>query len=147
MNHKHRVALNALFTHPVSNNINLRVVKSTQEDTGAEISHGGHGRLIVKLNDHTHGFHDSSRHLTKEDVAALQKFLTLAGGNPARNYPLQGAFRRGGNRFGARKRENTCEKTKDSQLQFGSIRPGNALGQARGHKTELPGTCYFLAPR
>jgi hypothetical protein len=88
MNQKHRVGLNALFTHPVSNNIDLRIVKSTLEDTGAEISHGGHGRLIVKLNGHTHGFHDSHRHLTKDDVAALRKFLTLAGGNPARDYPL-----------------------------------------------------------
>ncbi len=88
MNHKHRVALHALFTHPVSNNIDLRIVKSTLEDIGAEISHGGHGQLIVKLNGHTHGFHDSHRHLTKDEVAELRKFLTLAGIDPERDYPL-----------------------------------------------------------
>ena len=50
MNHKHRVALHALFTHPVSNNIDPRIIKSTLEEIGADISHGGHGQLIVKLS-------------------------------------------------------------------------------------------------
>lgn len=88
MNHKHRAALHALFAHPVSNNIDPRIIKSTLEEIGAEISHGGHGQLIVKLNVHTHGFHDSHHQLTKDEVAALRKFLAMAGVDPERDYPL-----------------------------------------------------------
>ena len=88
MNHTHRAALHALFAHPVSNNIDPRIIKATLEEIGAEISHGGHGQLIVKLNGHTHGFHDSHHQLTKDEVAALRKFLTMAGVDPERDYPL-----------------------------------------------------------
>jgi hypothetical protein len=88
MNHKHRAALHALFAHPVSNNIDPRIVKSTLQELGAEISHGGHGQLIVRLNGLTHGFHDSHHDLSKDEVSALRKFLTEAGVDPVRDYPL-----------------------------------------------------------
>jgi hypothetical protein len=50
MNHKHRAVLHALFSHPVSNNIDPKEVKSMFEAMGGEISHGGHGHLIVRLS-------------------------------------------------------------------------------------------------
>lgn len=88
MNHKHRVALNALFTHPVSNNINLRVVKSTLEDTGAEISHGQPWSIDRETERPCAWFSRQPPSFDKHYVAALRKFLTLAGGNPARDYRL-----------------------------------------------------------
>ena len=88
MNYKHRATLHALFAHPVSSNIDPRMVKSTLEEMGAEIAHGGSGRLIVKLNGASHGFHDSHHSLSKDEVGALRKFLTEAGVDPDRDYPL-----------------------------------------------------------
>lgn len=88
MNHKHRAALHALFAHPISSNIDPKIVKATLEELGAELSHGGHGRLVVTLNGVTHGFHDSQHSFSKDEVVALKKFLTEAGVDPARDYPL-----------------------------------------------------------
>ncbi len=62
------------------------------EDLGAELSHGGHGHLIVKLNGATHGFHDTHHSLSKDEVAAFRKFLMSAGVDPARDYPLERSF-------------------------------------------------------
>jgi hypothetical protein len=42
----------------------------------------------VKLNGHTHGFHDTHHSLSKEEVSSLRKFLETAGVDPARDYPL-----------------------------------------------------------
>jgi hypothetical protein len=58
------------------------------EEIGAEVSHGGHGQLMVKLNGHTHGFHDTRHSLSKDEVASVRKFLESAGVDPARDYPL-----------------------------------------------------------
>jgi hypothetical protein len=88
MNHKHRITLHALFAHPVSNNIDTKAVKATLEELGADVSHGGHGQLIVKLNGFSHGFHDVQHSLPKEEVMGLRKFLTDAGVDPERDYPL-----------------------------------------------------------
>ena len=87
MNHKHRVALHALFAHPISTNVDPRIVKSTLEELGAEVSHAS-GRLMVKLNGFSHGFHDTHHSLSKDEVAGLRKFLTEAGVDPARDYPI-----------------------------------------------------------
>jgi hypothetical protein len=76
MNHKHRAILHALFAHPLSSNIDPKMVKATLEELGAEITHGGHG------------FHDSHHALPKDEVVALRKFLTEAGIDPERDYPL-----------------------------------------------------------
>lgn len=88
MNHKHRAVLHDLFAHPVSSNIDPKLVKATLEGLGADVSHGGHGRLVVKLNGHTHGFHDSQHSLSKDEVVALRHFLESAGVDPVRDYPI-----------------------------------------------------------
>ncbi|WP_374546080.1 hypothetical protein [Rhodoblastus sp.] len=88
MNHKHRAALHSLFAHPISANVDPKLVKTTLEELGAEISHGGHGRLTVSLNGLSHGFHDSQHSLSKDEVVAIRNFLTEAGVDPARDYPL-----------------------------------------------------------
>ena len=88
MNHKHRATLHALYAHPVSSNIDPKLVKTVVEEIGAEITHGGHGQLMVKLNGHTHGFHDMHHSLSKEEVSAIRRFLESAGIDPARDYPL-----------------------------------------------------------
>ena len=88
MNHKHRAALHALFAHPVSANIDPRQVFSVIEEIGGEVTHGGHGQIVIRLNGHTHGFHDSRHALTKDEVVGLKKFLESAGVNPERDFPL-----------------------------------------------------------
>ncbi len=88
MNHKHRTILHSLFSHPVSGNIDPRNVHSALEEIGAEVGHGGHGQVVIKLNGHTHGFHDSRHALSREEVAALRKFLESAGVDPVRDFPL-----------------------------------------------------------
>ena len=40
------------------------------------------------LNGFTRGFHDIQHSLPKDEVAALRKFLTDAGVDPVRDYPL-----------------------------------------------------------
>ncbi len=91
MNHKHRGTLHALFAHPVSSNIDPRQVYSVIEEIGGEVKHGGHGQIVIRLNGHTHGFHDSQHALTKDEVVGLRKFLETAGVDPARDYPLDAA--------------------------------------------------------
>ncbi len=88
MNHKHRAVLHALFAHPVSSNIDPKPVKAALEELGAEIGHGGHGQMVVKLKGRTHGFHDTRHSLSKEEVSSLRKFLVDAGVDPARDFPL-----------------------------------------------------------
>ena len=58
---------------------------------GANVTHGGHGQVLVKLNGHTQGFHDTQHSLSKEEVGALRKFLSGAGVDPARDWPSSGA--------------------------------------------------------
>ncbi len=89
MNHKHRNVLHALFAHPVSSNIEPRLVFALIEELGGEVTHGGHGQVKIKLNGHTHGFHDAQHAFAKEEVIDLRKFLELAGIDPARDYPLE----------------------------------------------------------
>jgi UDP-N-acetylglucosamine enolpyruvyl transferase len=87
MNHKHRAALHALFAHPISTNIEPRIITATLEELGAEVSQA-HGHLTARLNGHQQGFHDSHHSLSKDEVTALRKFLTAAGVDPARDYPI-----------------------------------------------------------
>jgi hypothetical protein len=88
MNHKHRTTLHALFAHPISANIDWKDVRATLESLGAEISHGGHGHLAVRLNGQAHSFHDTLHDLSKDAVAAVRKFLADAGIDPERDHPL-----------------------------------------------------------
>jgi hypothetical protein len=87
MNHKQRSTLHALFAHPVSSNIDPRLTYSMLEALGGEVTHGGHGRIVVRLNGHTHGFHDSHHALSKDEVMTLRKFLETAGIDPMRDFP------------------------------------------------------------
>ncbi|MBV1800255.1 hypothetical protein [Siccirubricoccus sp. G192] len=88
MNHRHRKTLHALFAHPVSSNIDPKLVHAALADLGAEVVHGGHGQVVVKLKGHTQGFHDTRHSLSKEEVGGLRKFLEAVGVDPARDYPL-----------------------------------------------------------
>lgn len=88
MNHRHRKVLHALFAHPLSANIDPKDVVAVFEDLGAEVSHGGHGHIRVKLNGHTHGFHDAHHSLSKDETGEVRKFLEQAGVDPGRDYPL-----------------------------------------------------------
>ena len=88
MNHKHRATLHALFAHPISSNIDPKLLKAVLEGLGAEVGHGGHGQMTVKLNGHTHSFHEPHHSLSKDDVSSIRKFLEDAGVDPARDYPL-----------------------------------------------------------
>ena len=88
MNHKHRAILHSLFAHPISSNIDPKGVKAVMEDLGAEIDHSSHGRLMIKLNGHTHGVHDNHHSFSRDEVVAMRKFLTDAGVDPARDFPL-----------------------------------------------------------
>jgi hypothetical protein len=89
MNHKQRHTLHALFAHPISSNIDPRLAFSIVETLGGEVTHGGHGHIVLKLNGHTHGFHEPHHALSKDEVAALRKFLEAAGVDPVRDYPLE----------------------------------------------------------
>lgn len=82
MNHKHRATLQSLFAHPISANIDPRQVFAVIESLGGEVSHGGHGHVVVTLNGHTHGFHDTRHSFSKDEVVAVRKFLELAGVGP-----------------------------------------------------------------
>jgi hypothetical protein len=88
MNHKHRTVLHALFAHPMSGNIDPKTVQSMLQELGAEITHSRHNHLMVTFNGSTHGFHEAQHSLSKDEVAALRKFLSDAGIDPARDYPL-----------------------------------------------------------
>ncbi|NOG69233.1 MULTISPECIES: hypothetical protein [Roseicella] len=80
-----RKTLQALFAHPVSANLDPKHVFAAIEDLGAEVTHGGHGQIIVSLNGHTHGFHDSRHSLSKDEVVAIRQFLLGAGVEPPRH--------------------------------------------------------------
>ena len=82
MKHRQHTILDAIFAHPVSANIDPRQAFALVEALGGEVSHGGHGHVIVKLRGHTHGFHDVRHALSKDDVVTLRKFLEQAGFAP-----------------------------------------------------------------
>jgi hypothetical protein len=88
MNHHHRKVLHALFAHPISANIDPRPVEALIGELGGEVSHGGHGQLLLRLNGHTHALRDARHSLSKDDVSAVRHFLAEAGVDPLRDYPL-----------------------------------------------------------
>ncbi|WP_439595662.1 hypothetical protein [Falsiroseomonas sp.] len=88
MNHQHRKVLHALFAHPVSANIDPKHALAVFEAVGAEVKAGGHGQVKVSLNGHTQGFHETRHSLSKEEVVEMRKFLTTAGIDPERDFPL-----------------------------------------------------------
>ena len=88
MNRKQRSTLHALFNHPGSSNIDPRLAYAMLEALGAEVTHGGHGHIVVRLNGQTHGFHDAHHEFSKDEVVTLRKFLEAAGIDPVRDFPL-----------------------------------------------------------
>ena len=88
MNHRHRKVLHAIFSHPVSANIDPKVLEAMFGELGAEVSHNGSGHLAVKLNGQAHAFHNTQHSLSKDEVVAIRHFLTQSGVDPVRDYPL-----------------------------------------------------------
>ena len=87
-NQRHRKVLHAIFSHPVSANIDPKTVEAMFEELGAEVSYNGSGHLAVKLNGQAHAFHNTQHSLSKDEVVAIRHFLTQAGVDPVRDYPL-----------------------------------------------------------
>ncbi len=83
MNHKHKKVLQAIFSHPISANIDFKDVVSVLEELGAEIDNK-HGNCIgVKLNGHSAAFSHAQHDLPIDEVAQVRKFLTACGIDPA----------------------------------------------------------------
>ncbi len=83
MNHRHRKVLHALFTHPVSANIDFKDVVHVLEELGAEIGTKSGNRVGVKLNGHSAAFSHAQHSVPKEEVALVRKFLEACGIDPA----------------------------------------------------------------
>ena len=86
MNHKHRKVLHSLFSHPLPGNIHLHEVEPVFKEMGAELSHSGHGRLMVNMNGHTATFHGSDHGLSKDEVHNMKKFIETCGIRGILNY-------------------------------------------------------------
>ena len=88
MNHKHRKTLHSLFAHPVSANISSRSVEAVIKELGGTIEQRHGGRWGVRLNEHFAEFHHNSHSLHPNQVRQLSKFLSEAGIDANRDYPL-----------------------------------------------------------
>ncbi len=88
MNHKHRKTLHALFAHPVSANIKTKAVEAVLKELGAEIDQRHGGRLGVRIKKHFAEFSHPSHSLGPGQVQQMRRFLTKAGVDPDRDYPL-----------------------------------------------------------
>jgi hypothetical protein len=88
MNHKHRKVLHSLFSHPLPSNVQLHEIEPVFKELGAELSHSGHGRLLVTMKGHTATFHGSDHGLSKDEVHNIKKFIETCGIEPVRDYPL-----------------------------------------------------------
>lgn len=88
MNHKHRKVLHALFSHPVSANIASNAVEAVFRELGADIEQRHGGRLGVRLNGHFAEFSHDTHTLSPDHVRKASKFLSDAGIDPQRDYPL-----------------------------------------------------------
>ena len=87
MNHHHRKILHALFSHPLSGNIQFREVESVLKELGAELSERSGARVGVALEGHSAVFHRAQHDLPKEEVVRIRDFLTGAGVKPE-DYPV-----------------------------------------------------------
>jgi len=88
MNHKHRKVLHALFAHPVSANLSPRSVEAVLGELGADIEQRHGGRWGVRLNDEFAEFSHSGHALSPDLVRRIAKFISSAGIDPERDYPL-----------------------------------------------------------
>lgn len=87
MNHHHRKTLHALFSHPVSANIDFKKVIHLLEEIGAEVDHKSGNRIGVKMNHHSVALPHAHHSLPKDEVAQVRKFLESCGITPDA-YPL-----------------------------------------------------------
>ncbi len=88
MNHKHRKVLHALFAHPISANISSRSVEAVLKELGGDIEQRHGGRWGVRLNEHFVEISHDKHALQPSQVQRVRKFLTDAGIDPQRDYPL-----------------------------------------------------------
>ena len=72
----------------MSSNIDPKIVESMLEELGAEITSHPAQPFTGNAEWLNHGFPDIHHSLPKDEVAALRKFLTDAGVDPVRDYPL-----------------------------------------------------------
>ena len=87
MNHHHRKTLHALFSHPISANIDFKEVMHLLEEVGAEIDNKSGNRVGVKLNGHSVAFMHAQHDLPKEEVVQVRKLLESCGIEP-KKYPI-----------------------------------------------------------
>ena len=87
MNHRHRKVLQAIFAHPVSNNLAFKDVVSVFEELGGEVENKTGNRIGVKLNGHSAAFSHAQHDLPMEEVLQVKKFLTTCGIDPGQ-YPV-----------------------------------------------------------
>lgn len=88
MNHKHRKVLHALFSHPVSGNINFSQVESVLKELGADMSSTHTSKVSVTLNGHTANFRHANHSMPPQEVTQVRKFIETCGIDPKTDYPL-----------------------------------------------------------
>lgn len=88
MNHKQRKILHSLFSHPLPSNIHLHEVESVFKEMGADLSHAGHGRLLVNMKGKTATIHGADHGLSKDEASNLRRFIESCGVEPARDHPI-----------------------------------------------------------
>jgi hypothetical protein len=88
MNHKHRKVLHSLFAHPMNDNIDFDQVESVLRELGAEIEERHGSKISVALNGKKHAFKHPKHSIPRDEVVELRHFLTDAGIDPERDYPL-----------------------------------------------------------
>ena len=81
---KHRRALEEIFAHPISTNIDFWKVINLFEDLGAEVENTKSDRVKVKLNGVEYTFHRPHKKNidSKDEVLAIRDFLKDAGVTP-----------------------------------------------------------------
>ena len=85
MNHRHRMTLQKIFSHPIDTNIDWKRIRSLLVHLGAEMSEGRRGRVKVSLNGVEEVFslpHHGHTVQDKNEIIQLRHFLERAGITP-----------------------------------------------------------------
>ena len=84
MNSKHRAILEAIFTDPVSGNIEWRRVEALFVALGAEIVEGSGSRITILLQGRRADFHrpHPGKEALRYRIKAAREFLERAGVKP-----------------------------------------------------------------
>ncbi len=88
MNHKHRITLQKIFSHPIDTSINWKKIESLFTHLGAELSEGRTGRMKVILNGQEAVFslpHHGHTLQDKNEIVRLRHFLESAGITPGKD--------------------------------------------------------------